>query len=171
MGQLTQTEGNHQTKGGPLRRPMTPRPVQHGGGVELDATLEPPSVPRVRAGCGGRLFTAKLGVIVHFHASDVRSVTGGSSYPDGSAGTVGRKRWRDRPRHMLPCDRVEHGTNFDPTPCWPGQGVIRDGCGKSASGLGSLSVDPSHVACGRCNRKDWLSAAAFPRKPEAARRK
>ena len=23
------------------------------------------------------------------------------------------------------------------------------------------------VACGRCNRKDWLSAAAFPRKPEA----
>ena len=27
------------------------------------------------------------------------------------------------------------------------------------------------VACGRCNRKDWLSAAAFPREPEAARRK
>ena len=24
------------------------------------------------------------------------------------------------------------------------------------------------VACGRCNRKDWLSAAVFPRKPEAA---
>ena len=24
------------------------------------------------------------------------------------------------------------------------------------------------VACGRCNRKEWLSAAAFPRKPEAA---
>ena len=33
---------------------------------------------------------AKLGVVVHFHASDVRSVAGGSSYPDGSAGTVGR---------------------------------------------------------------------------------
>jgi hypothetical protein len=26
-------------------------------------------------------------------------------------------------------------------------------------------------ACGRCNRKDWLSAAAIPREPEAARRK
>ena len=27
---------------------------------------EPPSVLRVRADCGGRLFTAKLGVVVHY---------------------------------------------------------------------------------------------------------
>ena len=27
---------------------------------------EPPSVPRARADCGGRLFTAKLAVIVHY---------------------------------------------------------------------------------------------------------
>ena len=90
---------------------------------------EPPSVLRVRADCGGRLFTAKLPVVVHylplncslgrarssmsparpnavhemlsrplrllaetrhhnsgFRASAVRSVAGGSSYPDG--------RWR-----------------------------------------------------------------------------
>src|SRR6185295_5678507 len=44
-----------------------PRPVQHGGGVKLVVC---PSL--------------------HFHASDVRSVAGGPSYPDGSAGTVGR---------------------------------------------------------------------------------
>ena len=48
---------------------MTPRPVQHGVGVEMDAVLpvsEPPSVLHVRADCGGRLFTAKLGVVVHY---------------------------------------------------------------------------------------------------------
>ena len=48
---------------------MTPRPVQHGGGVELVAVLQStrtPSVLRVRADCGGRLFTAKLAVIVHY---------------------------------------------------------------------------------------------------------
>jgi hypothetical protein len=39
---------------------------------------------------------AKLGVVMHFHASDVRSVAGGSSYPDGSAGAVGRvQRFKD----------------------------------------------------------------------------
>ena len=53
------------------RRQMTPRPVQHGGGVELvpcSSRPEPPSVLRVRADCGGRLFTAKLGVVVHYLA-------------------------------------------------------------------------------------------------------
>ena len=48
---------------------MTPRPVQHGGGVELalcSSRLEPPSVLRLRADCGGRLFTAKLAVVVHY---------------------------------------------------------------------------------------------------------
>ena len=52
-----------------LRRPMTPRPVQHGGGVELDPVLRssgPPSVLHMRADCGGRLFTAKLAVVVHY---------------------------------------------------------------------------------------------------------
>ena len=42
--------------------------VQLGGGVELDpcsSRPEPPSVLRARADCGGRLFTAKLGVVVH----------------------------------------------------------------------------------------------------------
>ena len=45
-----------------------PRPVQHGGRVELDPVLpvDPkPLVLRVRANCGGRLFTAKLGVVLH----------------------------------------------------------------------------------------------------------
>jgi hypothetical protein len=42
-----------------------PGPVQHGGGVKLVVC---PSL--------------------HFHASDVRSVAGGPSYPDGSAGTI-----------------------------------------------------------------------------------
>ena len=46
-----------------LHRQMT----QHGGGVKLVVC---PSL--------------------HFHASNVRSVVGGSSYPDGSAGVVGR---------------------------------------------------------------------------------
>ena len=48
---------------------MTPRPVQHGGGVELipcSSRPEPLSVLRARADCGGRLFTAKFGVVVHY---------------------------------------------------------------------------------------------------------
>ena len=64
-----------------IARPMTPRPVQHGGGVELDpcsSRPEPPSVLRVRADCGAELFTAKPGSAL-FHASGVRSVAGGSS--------------------------------------------------------------------------------------------
>ena len=50
---------------------MTPRPVQHGGGVELAIVLgepEPPSVLRVRADCGGRLFPVKFAVAVHYLA-------------------------------------------------------------------------------------------------------
>ena len=50
--------------GGPLHRQMTTRPVQAWGGVEL--TPELPSVHGVRADCGGRLFTAKLRVVVHY---------------------------------------------------------------------------------------------------------
>ena len=49
-------------------RPMTPRPVQHGGGVKLDKCpigANRCSVLRVRADCGGRPFTAKLGIVVH----------------------------------------------------------------------------------------------------------
>ena len=52
-----------------LHRRMTPRPVQHGGGVELapcSSRSEPPSVLHPRADCGGRLFAAKLGVVVHY---------------------------------------------------------------------------------------------------------
>ena len=88
-------------------RQMTPRPVQHGGGVKGPGA-EQPLVLRVRADCRGRLFTAKLPArpnAVHemlsrplrllaetrhhnsgFRASAVRSVAGGSSDPDG--------RWR-----------------------------------------------------------------------------
>ena len=48
---------------------MTARPVQHGPRVELDpcsTRAEPPSVLHVRADYGGRLFTAKLGVVVDY---------------------------------------------------------------------------------------------------------
>ena len=48
---------------------MTPRPVHRGGGVELVACFtrpEPRSVLRARADCGGRLFTAKLAVVLHY---------------------------------------------------------------------------------------------------------
>ena len=65
---------------------MTSQPVQHGGGVEVflcSTRFEPPSVPRVRARCGGQLFAAKLGSAL-FHASGVRSVAGGSSYPEAA---------------------------------------------------------------------------------------
>jgi hypothetical protein len=52
-----------------LHAPMTPWPVQHGGRVELpqrSSRPERPSVLRVRADCGSRFFTAKLGVAVHY---------------------------------------------------------------------------------------------------------
>ena len=58
----------------PFARPMTPRPVQHGGRVELDpcsSRPEPPSVLRVRANCGGRPFTAKLAVVMHYLAHEL----------------------------------------------------------------------------------------------------
>ena len=48
---------------------MTPPAFQHGRGVEFVAVLkgpEPPSVLRARSDCGGRLFTAKLAVVVHY---------------------------------------------------------------------------------------------------------
>ena len=66
----------------PLRRayctPNDPRPVQHGGGVELIPGLHSQSALRLRADCGGRLFTAKLAVIVHYlPASSARSLAGG----------------------------------------------------------------------------------------------
>ena len=46
---------------------MTPRPVRRGGGSKWSgAPLDPNlSVLRARADCGGRLFTAKLSVVVH----------------------------------------------------------------------------------------------------------
>ena len=47
---------------------MTPRPVQHGGRVELpqrSSRPERPSVLRARADCEGRLFTAILSVVMH----------------------------------------------------------------------------------------------------------
>ena len=49
--------------------PRGPPPCPGWGGVELvpcSTRSEPPSVLRVRADCGGRLFTAKLGVVVHY---------------------------------------------------------------------------------------------------------
>jgi hypothetical protein len=47
--------GHRTTKATPL--------VQAGGGVELTRA---PSVLRVRADCGGRLFAPKLAVVVHY---------------------------------------------------------------------------------------------------------
>ena len=87
---------------------MTPRPVQYGGwgsefdrasvrpngGVEFDRASvrpKPSSVPRVRAGCGGQLFTAKLGVVVHYPTHQVfDQLLADQAILDGSAGTVGR---------------------------------------------------------------------------------
>src|SRR5262249_6042293 len=49
-------------------RPMTPRPVQHTRGSELEpcsSRPEPPSMLRARTDFGGRLFTAKLAGVVH----------------------------------------------------------------------------------------------------------
>ena len=37
-----------------------------GQNVRSPVVAEPPSVLRVRAGCGGRPFTAKLPVVVHY---------------------------------------------------------------------------------------------------------
>ena len=51
-----------------LHRQMTPRPVQHGGGVELVSAAQVvlnALVPRMRADYGGELFTAKLDIVVH----------------------------------------------------------------------------------------------------------
>ena len=56
-------------RGNDLLHAQGPPLVQVGGGVELvpcSSRPERPSVPRARADCGGRLFTAKLGVVVHY---------------------------------------------------------------------------------------------------------
>ena len=64
-------------------------------GPRAQVDPNPPSVLHARADRGCQLFTAKLGSAL-FHASGVRSVAGASSYPDGSAGTVGRvQRFKD----------------------------------------------------------------------------
>ena len=48
--------------------PNDPRPVQHTGGSNCPVSSRPgsPSVLHLRADCGGRLFAAKLGVVVHY---------------------------------------------------------------------------------------------------------
>ena len=56
-------------RGNVFRTPKAPPPVKLGGGSNWpSAPVDPnrPSVLRVRADCGGRLFTAKLGVVVHY---------------------------------------------------------------------------------------------------------
>ena len=53
----------------PFKRHQDPPTCPEWGGVELapcSSRPEPPSVLRVRADCGGRLFTAKLAVVVHY---------------------------------------------------------------------------------------------------------
>jgi hypothetical protein len=75
-------------------RPMTPRPVQHGGGVEMVPVLHSIRTA-LSASRWSRLRRSPLSGETRrrsalFDASGVRSVAGGSSYPDGSAGTVGR---------------------------------------------------------------------------------
>ena len=56
--------------------------------------------------------------LVHFHASDVRSVAGGSSYSDGSAGNVGRCNGLTtrslKPRHG---DRLQRSNRYTLKPC------------------------------------------------------
>ena len=57
------------TQGRSLFAPARGWPIQRGRGVELDPLLpvDPkPSVLHVRTACGGRLFSAKLGVVVHY---------------------------------------------------------------------------------------------------------
>ena len=51
----------------PLHAQMTPRPVQHTGGSNCPVSSRPgsPSVLHARADCGGRLFAAKLCIVVH----------------------------------------------------------------------------------------------------------
>ena len=59
----------HIFEGRSFAPPNRGRPVQAGGGVELpqrSSRPEPSSVLRARADCGGRLFAAKLGVVVHY---------------------------------------------------------------------------------------------------------
>ena len=60
----------------PRAPPNDPRPVQHGGGVELDpcsiqSTRTDFSASRSRL--GGRLFTAKLAVVVHYLSHQLTS--------------------------------------------------------------------------------------------------
>src|SRR5262249_32276304 len=99
--------------------------VQHGGGVELDpcsSRPEPPSVLRARADCGGRLFTAKLAVVLHYlphqllddpseaHAAAVRSAIYGSV-----ASTVGRCNG-SRTRPLKPASNGANGHTLKAAP-------------------------------------------------------
>ena len=68
-GNLSAYFGESIFGGASFAPPNDPRPVQHGGRVELpqrSSRPERPSVLRVRADCGSRFFTAKLGVVVHY---------------------------------------------------------------------------------------------------------
>ena len=84
----------------PLDREMTPRPVQYGGGVEFDRAFSSTQTV-ISASRESRLRRSTLHGETRrrralSHASGVRSVAGGSSYPDGSADTVGRvQRFKD----------------------------------------------------------------------------
>ena len=98
-----------------------PRPVQHGGRVELapvlQSSLKRPSVLRVRADCGARLFLAKFAVVLHYllhqmldHLLPDEPDPAGLSFlrlssriasMTSSAFPRRMKRWRDRPRHAL----------------------------------------------------------------------
>ena len=66
----------------PFARPMPPGLSDMGWGRGACSTRsEPPSVPRVRADFGGRLFTAKFGVIVHYLPHQIaQSLAGGSRH-------------------------------------------------------------------------------------------
>ena len=58
------------------------RPALSSMGVGSHWSVPQSSVLRMRADCGGHLFTAKLDVVVHYSTHQgVRSVAGGSSYP------------------------------------------------------------------------------------------
>ena len=123
--------------------PLNPLPPgQHTGGSNCPVSSRPgsPSVLHLRADCGGRLFAAKLGVVVHYlpHQESISvSMTSSASsvstlsepacpIPCGPKGlfmwgvevgiTPGRmKRWRDRhPAHTLPRDPVS--ACLPPTP-------------------------------------------------------
>jgi len=62
-------------------------PVRGGSNLILCATRsEPPSVLRVRADCGSRLFTPKFGVVVHNLAHQPpQSLADGRRHPAGSS--------------------------------------------------------------------------------------